>query len=80
MPHDIQIQQTERFNYLLREAGFYGLLEKNPILASYPASSAGVPPARGLRRALHPVFRDPLDDPLDDPWDDPWADLWVETT
>ena len=42
---------VEDADYLLREAGFYGLLEKNPILASYPASNAGAPPARAEHRS-----------------------------
>ena len=42
---------VEDTDYLLREAGFYGLLEKNPILASYPAATAAAPPARAQPRS-----------------------------
>lgn len=42
---------VEDADYLLREAGFYGLLEKNPILASYPAVSAAAPPAQAVHRS-----------------------------
>jgi len=42
---------VEDADFLLREAGFYGLLEKNPILASYPAANAAAPPARVARRS-----------------------------
>ena len=42
---------VEDTDHRLREGGFYGLLEKNPILASYPAATAAAPPARAQPRS-----------------------------